>query len=149
MDWAYGVWDDLVADLKHKDNQRRAIAGLLLCKLAKSDPKQRMLKTFPALLEVTPDPRFVTARHTLLALWQVGAAGKKQHKMFVSAMTTRCAEAAKEKNGTLVRYDILQGFRKLYDTNKDASVKRAALALIETETDSKYAKKYSTLWKKA
>ena len=78
VDWAYAVWDELVENLRHKDNHNRAIAAQVLCNLAKSDPKNRMLKDFPSLLAVTRDERFVTARHCLQALWKVGAAGKKQ-----------------------------------------------------------------------
>src|SRR5258706_14927448 len=75
VDWAYDVWDGMVADLRHKDNHRRAIAAQVLCNLAKSDPDNRMLKDFDALLNVTKDERFVTARHCLQALWKIGLAG--------------------------------------------------------------------------
>src|SRR6185295_10842856 len=71
VDWAYDVWDSMVADLKHKDNHRRAIAAQVLCALAKSDPENRMLKDFDALLAVTKDERFVTARHCMQALWKI------------------------------------------------------------------------------
>ena len=43
VDWAYDVWDEMVATLRHKDNHQRAIAAQVLCNLAKSDPKKRML----------------------------------------------------------------------------------------------------------
>ena len=43
VDWAYEVWDELVETLSHKDNHQRAIAAQVLCNLAKSDPKNRML----------------------------------------------------------------------------------------------------------
>lgn len=74
VEWAYEVWDDLLEELSHRDNHQRAIASQLLCSLAKSDPKNRMLKDFDAILAVTRDERFVTARHTLQAIWKVGAA---------------------------------------------------------------------------
>jgi len=45
VDWAYEVWDEVVANLNHKDNHNRAIAAQVLCNLAKSDPKGRILKT--------------------------------------------------------------------------------------------------------
>ena len=50
VDWAYDAWDTVVANLKHKDNHNRAIAAQVLCNLAKSDPKGRILKDFDALL---------------------------------------------------------------------------------------------------
>ena len=78
VDWAYAVWDELIRNLSHKDNHTRAIAAQVLCALAKSDPQYRLLKDFDALLAVTKDERFVTARHCLQSLWKVGVAGKEQ-----------------------------------------------------------------------
>ena len=68
VDWAYEAWDDLMRNLCHKDNHNRAIAAQVLCNLAKSDPKNKMLKDLDALLEVTKDERFVTARHCMQSL---------------------------------------------------------------------------------
>jgi predicted secreted protein len=147
VDWAYDVWDQLVESLRHQDNHRRAIAAQVLCNLAKSDPENRMLKDFNALFAVTKDERFVTARHSLQAIWKVGAAGKKQQKMVVDRLAGRFTECVVEKNCTLIRYDIIQGLRKLYDEAKDEKVRAKALELIESEQDLKYRKKYAGLWK--
>ena len=68
--WAYDVWDGFLDGLKHKDNHVRAISSQILSNLAKSDPKEKMLKDFGKLLEVTKDERFVTARHCLQSLWK-------------------------------------------------------------------------------
>lgn len=147
VDWAYEVWDELVINLTHKDNHNRAIAAQVLCNLAKSDPKNRMLKDFVALLVVTRDERFVTARHCLQALWKVGAAGKKQQKMLVEGLERRYTECFTEKNCTLIRYDIIQSLRNLYDTVRDENLREKALELIETEENLKYRKKYASLWR--
>jgi hypothetical protein len=147
VNWAYDVWDDVAKNLKHKDNHNRAIAAQVLCNLAKSDPKERILKDFPALLTVTKDERFVTARHCMQALWKVGVAGKKQEKAYLDGMSRRFKESASEKNCTLIRSDISQSLRNVYDATKDESVKTKALELIETEKDLKYKKKYLTFWK--
>lgn len=53
-----------------------------------------------------------------------------------------------EKNCTLIRFDIIQGLRKLYDEENDEAVKQKALNLIETEEDLKYHKKYAAVWRK-
>jgi hypothetical protein len=68
VDWAYEIWDQLVEGLRHKDNHVRAISAQILANLAKSDPKHRMQKDFPALMAVTKDEKFVTARHTLQSI---------------------------------------------------------------------------------
>src|SRR6266540_5385713 len=147
VDWAYEVWDELVEGLRHKDNHVRAISAQVLCNLAKSDPENRMLKDFPALLAVTKDERFVTARHCMQSLWKVGAAGKKQQKKLVDGLENRFNECITEKNCTLIRYDIIQSLRNLYDTVEDEKIKKKAMELIETEEDLKYRKKYANLWK--
>src|SRR4030065_6261 len=68
VDWAYDVWDEMIANLSHKDNHNRAIAAQILCNLAKSDPRNRMLRDLDALLAVTRDERFVTAQHCLQSM---------------------------------------------------------------------------------
>jgi hypothetical protein len=148
VDWAYEAWDELLANLTHKDNHNRAIAAQVLCNLAKSDPKQRILKDFSKLLAVTKDERFVTARHCMQALWKVGMVGKKQQKLYMAGLEHRFQECITEKNCSLIRYDILQSMRIVYDTVRDEKIRAKALELIETEEDLKYRRKYATLWKK-
>jgi hypothetical protein len=147
VEWAYEVWDEVVENLHHQDNHNRAIAAQVLCNLAKSDPDNRMQKDFRALLVVTKDERFVTARHCIQALWKVGVVGKKQQNLLVDGLESRFIECQAEKNCTLIRYDIIQSLRNVYEAVKDEGVKAKALELIETEDDLKYRKKYASLWK--
>ena len=147
VNWAYEVWDQLVEGLRHKDNHVRAISAQILCNLAKSDPENRMKKNFPALMAVTKDERFVTARHCLQSIWRVGASSRKMQKTVIDAFADRFENCAAEKNCTLIRYDIIQGLRNLYDEVKDEKIREKALELIETEKDLKYKKKYTGVWK--
>jgi hypothetical protein len=147
VNWAYEVWDWLVDALKHKDNHVRAIAAQVLCNLAKSDPENRMLKDFDALLAVTRDERFVTARHCLQALWKVGTAGEAQRQRLVEGLTIRFEECHAVKNGTLTRADILESLRNVYARVKDETIRQRAMALIEMEEDPKYRKRYAGLWR--
>jgi len=146
VDWAYEVWDQLVEGLRHEDNHVRAISAQILANLAKSDPKNRMQKDFPALMAVTGDEKFVTARHTLQSIWKVGRE-KKMQKTVVDALAEWFKNSITHKNCTLIRYDIIQDLRNLYDAVKDETIKEKALALIETEEDAKYKKKYASVWK--
>jgi hypothetical protein len=148
VDWAYEVWDDLIEMLTDKDNHVRAIGAQLLCNLARSDPKGRMLKDFARVLAVTHDERFVTARHTFQAIWKVGLAGEKQRKLLLKGLGLRYKECARESNCTLIRYDINVSLANLYDAVKDEDIKRRVLAWNETEPDSKYRKKYATVWRR-
>jgi len=145
--WGYKVWDELVEGLTDKDTHVRAIAAQLLCNLAQSDPGGRMLQDFNALLGVTRDDRFVTARHSLQAIWKVGVAGKKQRKMLLEGLALLFRECAAEKNCTLIRYDIAKGLRDLYDQVKDEKVREQAMMLIQSEKDTKYRKKYEGVWR--
>ncbi len=147
VDWAYDVWDELVALLTDKDNHLRSIASQLLCNLAKSDPENRMQDDFPALLAVTKDERFVTARHCLQNIWKVGLAGDAQKQLMLDGLEQRYHECVSEKNMTLIRFDIIQGLRNLYDALDDDLIKEKSLALIELEEDVKYRKKYAKVWK--
>jgi hypothetical protein len=148
VDWSYEVWDEMLAGLTHRDNHVRAISAQILSNLARSDPKKRMLRDFDKLLEVTKDERFVTARHCLQSLWKIGVSGKKQQKMYMDGLEHRFKECINEKNGSLVRYDILQSMRNVYDEVKDETIREKALELIDSEQDPKYQKKYAGLWRK-
>ena len=147
VEWAYEIWDELVAGLRHKDNHVRAISAQVLCSLAKSDPENRMQKDFPTLMAVTKDERFVTARHCLQNIWKVGASGKDMQKIVLEAFEDRFRNCGSEKNCTLIRYDIIVGLKNLYEEVKDEKIKQKALELIETEEDPKYRKKYAGVWK--
>ncbi|NJC98558.1 MAG: hypothetical protein C3F07_20570 [Anaerolineales bacterium] len=148
VDWAYKAWDELVEGLTHKDNHVRSISSQLLANLGKSDPKGRMFKDFDKLLNVTKDEKFVTARHCLQSIWKVGLGGKNQQIMVVKGLEKRYQECVKEKNGSLIRYDILVGLKNLYEATTSSEIKEKALELIELEEDEKYKKKYLSVWKK-
>lgn len=124
--WAYEAWDEVVAMLRHRSNRVRAIASQVLCNLAGSDPEERILRDLDALLEVTRDERFVTARHCLQSLWKVGAAGERQRQALTQGLERRFHECVSEKNCTLIRYDIIQVLRKVYDAAPDEAVSRTA-----------------------
>jgi hypothetical protein len=83
------------------------------------------------------------------SLWKVGIAGKKkQQKMLVDDLSIRFKECIEEKNCSLIRYDIIQSLRNVYDVQKDEKIREKALELIETKDKLKYRKKYACLWKK-
>ncbi|MBW4083148.1 hypothetical protein [Paenibacillus sp. S150] len=97
-----------------------------------------MLNDFAAIMGVTKDKRFVTARHSLQSLWKIGLAGERQKQMLLSGLALRFEQAETEKNGSLIRFDIIESLCKLYDRDGNEAVKQAALAWIETEADPKY-----------
>jgi hypothetical protein len=146
--WAYDVWDQTLDQLTDRNNRNRSIAAQVLCNLAKSDPSRRILQDFPALFDVVKDERFVTARHALQAMWKVGCVGPQHRELLVVALEKRFSECTSHKNCTLIRYDIIECLRKLFDATHDESIQSRARALIELEDHLKYKKKYSSLWPK-
>jgi len=106
-----------------------------------------MLQDFDALFAVTRDERFVTARHSLQAIWKVALAGQQHQQLVVDRLASRFRECVTEKNGTLIRYDITEDLRKIYDVVQDETIRETALTLIATEEDSKYRKRYAGVWR--
>jgi hypothetical protein len=149
VDWAYEVWDRLLSDLTHRDGQKRAFSAQLLSRLAISDPAGRMLKDFPAVAAVMKDAKTVTGRHTLQSLWRVGLAGPEQKAMVVEALGQRFQESAQEKNGTLVRTDVVTALGRLYKATGDETVAARASALMDSEPDDKQARKQRAAWRKS
>jgi hypothetical protein len=147
VNWAYAVWDKLLDLTVAGDNHQRSIAAQLLANLSKSDPEKRMEKDLETVLKVARDEKFVTARHALQSLWKIAIVDQNLLIAVTEHLITRFDHAMEEKNGTLIRYDIIEVFRKIYDQIQDANVSRIALELIEKEEDLKYRKKYSGLWK--
>lgn len=145
--WAYEVWDQLLNDLKDSNNHTRSRAAQFLCNLAISDPENRIMKDFPAVWEVTFDKKFVTARHSLQSIWKIGLAGEEQKKMVINQLVNRYINCLTEKNYTLIRFDIVQDLRNLYDAINDVAIKEIAFELITKEEDPKYKKKYAAIWK--
>ena len=147
VDWANEVWDDLLNLLQTGDSHQRTIAVQVLSNLAKSDTEKRMLNGLDQLLVVTKDEKFVTARHSLQSLWRVAVVSEDLKKKVADNLSKRFDECITEKNCTLIRYDILEVFRKIYDQVHDDKLKDTALALIQKEDNLKYRKKYTGLWK--
>jgi hypothetical protein len=147
--WADSAWKKLEPLLRHKDNRVRSIAGQALCSLAPSASQSLVGGGLDELMSVTRDERFVTARHVLLALWKVGVDNCELRRKLLAGLSERFRSSGGEKNATLVRYDVVCTMRRLFDETGDEAVKAEAMALIPTEADVKYRKKYATAWRDA
>ena len=145
--WAYEVWDELISLSSGGDNHERSIAGQLLVNLAKSDPERRIVRDIDKIMAVTKDERFVTARHVLQSVWKIGVIDKELQALVEQKLSTRYEEAANEKNRTLIRFDIIENYRKMFDQFRDPLVKEKALALIAKEPDERYQRKFMGVWK--
>lgn len=136
----------VLLQLSHKNNRNRSIAAQVLCNLAKSDPSQRILRDFAKLFDVVKDERFVTARHALQSMWKVAWVGERHRKKVLAALKGWYVDCVTHPNCTLIRFDIIESLRKLYDVALDEKIRALATKLIEQEENIKYQKKYRTLW---
>jgi len=148
--WADAAWQLVVPLLRHRDNRVRSIAGQFLTRLAAAGASRAtVLSGFDALVAVTHDERFVTARHVLTSLWQVGLVDGEVRLRLLEKLGERCRSASEEKNAALIRYDILCCLRHLFDETGDITVKSAAHALIANEPEEKNTRKMQAVWRNA
>ena len=147
VDWAYGVWNDFAARLKHESSYQRTIGARLLCNLAGSDPEHRLRALLPVLLRLTRDEKFVTARQVLQNIWKPAAADAELRKKIVDHLAKQYRSCLGGKHYNLIRQDILQSLRWLYDRVPDEKLRAKAMSLIVTESEPKYRKKYDAIWK--
>jgi hypothetical protein len=75
--------------------------------------------------------------------------GNGQRKAIVDGLVRRFKECTLEKNCTLIRYDIQCVFKKIYEATADENLRSTAEQLINLEGDTKYKKKYATVWRSA
>ena len=148
VNWADSVMTDVFLQLSNTNNRNRSIAAQLLCRLAKSDGSKRILQDFQKLFSVVKDERFVTARHALQSMWMVACVGDQYQKEVLDSLKEWYFECVSHKNCTLIRYDIIESLRKIYDDVMDERIRALAADLIDQEKDNKYQKKYRTLWTK-
>jgi hypothetical protein len=145
--WPQEIWDDLAARLAHENSYQRSIAAMVLCNLAKSDSSNRMRGVLGRLLRLTEDEKFITSRQTIQNVWKVAATGTSHQKKVVDHLAGLFERCGRQKHGNLLRQDIIQSLRKLFDERGGVSVRETALRLIGTEADAKYRKKLAAYWK--
>ena len=67
--------------------------------------------------------------------------------MLIRGLQTRFVECEDEKNSTLIRHDIIEALRDVYDVSGTTALRNTARDLIQTEDDPNYRAKYQGLWK--
>jgi len=147
VDWVYDVWDDLFEMLNHENSFHRSIAVKVICSLAKSDNEDRLSKSLDILLLHTKDDKFITSRQCIQSVWKVAVASRKSRKKILGHLEKRFRECSEEKHYNLIRTDIIQSIKFIYDTEKDDKLLTLAQTLIDEEKDVGYRKKYEAiLW---
>lgn len=147
VDWIYEVWDDLFQRLNHQNSYQRTIAILVLCNLAKSDTQHRLDISLDLLLAHTKDEKFVTSRKCLQNIWKVAAASPQNRVNVLDHLEKRFRECGSETHFNLLRQDILQSVRCLYDQEKDEGLLIRAGEWLLDEKEEKYCKQYAAILK--
>lgn len=145
VEWAYDVWDNLVEKLNNENSYQRSIGILVLCNLAKSDSQHRLENSLGLLLAHTKDDKFITSRQCIQNIWKVAAASKQSRGEVLNHLEKRFRECGAEKHYNLIRQDILQSMRCLYEDEKDDTLITRARELASEEKEGKYRKQYEAV----
>ena len=101
------------------------------------------------LLRLTEEENLVVSRQTLQSIWKAAAKDKEIQKRVVDHLVGLYDRSSRIKHGNLVRQDIVQSLRNLYDTNGETAIREKAYRLIEKEQNPIYRKKFASYWKGA
>ena len=143
VEWVYELWDIFLGFLTDKDPHLRSIGAQLLAQLAKSDREERMRRDLAAIYAVTHDEKFVTARHVLQSLWKIAVVNEELEHRVLGLLAERYHSCMAERNGRLIRNDIIVLLRKIFDHVDKAGVRELAETLIALEGEERYRKKYA------
>ncbi len=147
VDWVYDVWNDLLVKLDDENSYQRSIGILVLCNLAKSDYEHRMERCIQHLLAHTRDEKFITSRQCIQNIWKVAASNNCAREVILNHLVEQFAECAGENHYNLIRLDIIQSIRHLYDYEQDNSLLVKAKEMANSEKEEKYRKKYNAILK--
>ncbi len=148
VSWVYEVWDDLLLRLDDDNSYQRSIAIMVLCNLAKSDFQHRLDNSLDRLLAHTQDNKFITSRQCIQSIWKVALTGGKTGEKVIGHLERQFVDCVKDNHYNLIRQDIIQSMRCIYDVNKKADILARAGELVNKEKEEKYRKKYELMLKK-
>jgi len=143
--WVYDIWDRLLKKLEDENSYQRSIAVMMLCNLAKSDTEHRLEKALDRLLAHTKDEKFITSRQCIQNIWKAASTSPTAQKRILDHLVIQFRECGDQKHSNLIRQDIIQSIRCLYEDRKDATLLAMAQALIRAETNEKYRRKYEAI----
>ncbi len=147
VDWVYDIWDDLLQKLNHENSYQRSIAIMVLCNLAKSDTENRISVSLNLLLAHTKDDKFITSRQCIQNIWKVATTSEQTQKRVLTHLEKRFRECIEENHYNLLRQDIIQSIRLLYENEKDDILLTRAQELVREEKEEKHRKKYEAILK--
>ena len=145
VDWVYEVWDHLVGKLDDENSYQRTGAIRVLCNLVKSDSENRILSCLDRLLDHTRDDKFITSRICIQNIWKIAATNRQAGEIIIGHLEKQFEDCAQGKHYNLVRQDILQSMRQLFDHEKDDRILIIAREMVKQEKEEKYRKKYENI----
>ena len=113
----------------------------MICNLAKSDTQNRLSYCLDLLLAHSRDEKFITSRQRIQNIWKVAAARAQTRGKILNHLEERFRECTNEKHYNLIRADVIQSIRSIYDATQDPALLNRAQILIMEEKEKKYLKK--------
>jgi len=141
VDWIYEVWDELFEKLKSENSFQRSIGIMVICNLAKSDTQNRLSHCLDLLLAHSRGEKFITSRQCIQNIWKVATTGGPAYDKILDHLEERFRECVNEKHYNLIRSDVIQSIRSIYDATQDPALLNRAQILIMEEKEKKYLKK--------
>ena len=147
VEWINDVWNLLVAKLDDENSYQRSIGIMVLCNLAKSDTENRVASILDRILAHTRDEKFITSRQCIQNVWKLALTGSQTKEIVLKHLEKRFKECTEENHYNLIRQDIVQSMRMVYDTEKDDGILARAKEIVKDEAEEKYRKKYESFLK--
>jgi hypothetical protein len=94
-----------------------------------------------SLLKHTRDEKFITSRQCLQNIWKIALVNPVLKEKVVTHLEEQYITCKEDKHYNLIREDIIQSLKNIYDGYKDPSLLETIKKLIQSETDLKYRKK--------
>ncbi len=145
VSWTYEVWDELVRRLDDPNSYQRTISIMVLCNLAKSDPRKKLSMILEKILKHTNDEKFITSRQCIQSLWKVAAVNQAYLEKVLKHLEKRFRECANEKHYNLIRQDIILTLSRLPADSGLHEARELAHRLVELEQEGKYRRKYEAM----
>ena len=143
--WVYEVWEELFEKLNSENSFQRSIGIIVLCNLAKSDVDDRLISTLDLILAHTKDEKFITSRQCIQNVWKIAVASPRAREKVIDHLEKRFTECLPEKHYNLLRTDIIQSMKYIYDAIKDDLILGKMQVLIREEKEDKYRKNYQAI----
>lgn len=128
--WAAAAWPPLLEIASRRANENCAVAGRLLCLLAKDGQATPMLRDLDKVFGLVKDDRLAVARTVLREFWRVGLVSDDLRRAVVDRLQDWFHNCTTGKNSIQIRFDIIDGLAKLHRATGDPYVSQVTSTIV-------------------